>query len=241
MSVKNNIEISRTEAREAALMTKLEAAEKDIALKERVIDSLGSELNAVASERDTLRAELTGLRNSMTFRTSLIGRIEAEREGLHALIAAVKKQVSAEFRLRMKKEIECNALRAKVEEMEKQEPPRGWWDDLIADISAIDCMYRGSPTYAHDAYWMRDRVVWMLKQRRDSTPGAQSAQSALAGARKVTRDFYWDSAALHHVPFVRVEFQPVAANSPNDAKGWQDRDRFFAAMLVAAGNVGGTE
>ena len=69
-----------------------------------------------------LRAELTDLRNSMAFRTSLIGRIEAEREDLHALIAAVKKQVNAEFRLRMKKEIECNALRAKVEAMEQQVP-----------------------------------------------------------------------------------------------------------------------
>ena len=164
----------------AELLDRLEVEEKDIALKERIIDSLGATLNAVASERDTLRA--------------------------------------------------------RIEEMERQEPPCGWWDDLIADVSAIDCMYRGSPTYAHDAYWMRDRVEWMLKQRRDAIPGAQSAQSALAGARKVTRDFYWDSAALHHVPFVRVEFQPVAANSPNDAKGWQDRDRFFAAMLVAAGN-----
>ena len=99
--------------------------------------------NRLTDERDALRTELADLRSSMTFRTSLIGRIEAERD----------------------------ALRAKIEEMERQEPPRGWWDDLIADISAIDCMYRGSPTYAHDAYWMRDRVVWMLKQRRDSTPG----------------------------------------------------------------------
>ena len=44
--------------REAALMAKLEAAEKDIALKERIIDSLGSELNAVANERDELRARI---------------------------------------------------------------------------------------------------------------------------------------------------------------------------------------
>ena len=45
-------------SREAALMAKLEAAEKDIALKERVIDSLGSELNAVANERDALQAKV---------------------------------------------------------------------------------------------------------------------------------------------------------------------------------------
>ena len=38
------------------LLDRLEAAEKDVALKERVIDALGSELNAVANERDALRA-----------------------------------------------------------------------------------------------------------------------------------------------------------------------------------------
>ena len=45
-------------SREAALMAKLEAAEKDIALKERIIDSLGSALNAVANERDALQAKV---------------------------------------------------------------------------------------------------------------------------------------------------------------------------------------
>ena len=40
------------------LLDRLEAAEKDIALKERIIDSLGSELNAVANERDDLLARI---------------------------------------------------------------------------------------------------------------------------------------------------------------------------------------
>ena len=39
----------------------LEAAEKDIALKERVVDSLGSELNAVANERDALQAKVEAM------------------------------------------------------------------------------------------------------------------------------------------------------------------------------------
>lgn len=90
---------------------------------QRVNGKTAHQLRAEAEkERDALRAELTDLRNSMTFRTSLIGRIEAEREDLHALIAAVKKQVNAEFRLRMKKEIECNALRAEVEAMKRPTP-----------------------------------------------------------------------------------------------------------------------
>jgi len=43
------------------LLDRLEAAEKDIALKERIIDSLGSELNAVANERDALRANIEAM------------------------------------------------------------------------------------------------------------------------------------------------------------------------------------
>lgn len=40
------------------VINRLEAAEKDVALKERVIDALGSELNAVANEHDALRAKI---------------------------------------------------------------------------------------------------------------------------------------------------------------------------------------
>ena len=43
------------------LLDRLEAAEKDIALKERIIDSLGAELNAVANERDALRAKVEAM------------------------------------------------------------------------------------------------------------------------------------------------------------------------------------
>ena len=97
------------------ILDRLEAAEED-----------GSnfivEMGKLCTQCDALRAELTDLRNSMMFRTSLIGRIEAEREDLHELIAALIKQVNAEFRLRRKKEIECNALCAKVEAMKRPTP-----------------------------------------------------------------------------------------------------------------------
>ena len=71
---------------------------------------------------------------------------------------------------------EIEVLRAKIEAMEcveKQEPSREWWDSLIADISAIDCVYRGDPSYAHDAYWLRERVMQMFEQRRDALPCAK--------------------------------------------------------------------
>lgn len=40
------------------MIERLEAAEKDIALKEKIIDALGSALNAVEKERDTLHTVL---------------------------------------------------------------------------------------------------------------------------------------------------------------------------------------
>ena len=40
------------------LLDRLEAAEKDIALKEKIIDSLGVTLTAVVNERDELRANI---------------------------------------------------------------------------------------------------------------------------------------------------------------------------------------
>ena len=63
--------------------------------------------------------------------------------------------------------------------------------------------------------------------------GAQPAPSVAKGISRVSPGFYWDSAKQHHVPIVRVEFEPVPAGSPNDAKGWQDRDRFAGLILVA--------
>ena len=64
-------------------------------------------------------------------------------------------------------------------------------------------------------------------------PGAQPAPSIPEGVKKVTRGFHWNGAAQHHTPTIEVEFEPVPAGSPNNAKGWQDRDR-LAAMLAAA-------
>ena len=58
-------------------------------------------------------------------------------------------------------------------------------------------------------------------------PGAQ-AQPAPSGVRKVDRGFRWDSEAQCHIPTLEVEFDPVPAGFPNDAKGWQERDQLAA-------------
>lgn len=241
-----------------SLLDRLEAAEKNVTLLERLIDARGSSLNAVANECDALRAKIeaaekenTKLRKALaqkvTSETMLRdlsvgnGSINASFEGgaVHLFVDSLANQFvesgavnylemrfhseatgpllltlqrvngKTPHQLRTEAEKERDILRAKIEQMEQQvpicraedlkhaesllptlglkpenllyglpgaqeqEPTRDWWDCLIADISAIDCMYRGSPTYAHDAYWMRDHVVRMLEQRRDGLPGAQ--------------------------------------------------------------------
>ena len=147
----------------AELLDRLEAAESD-ALEQARLNGMGSEreaalmakLEAAEKERDALRAKIE----------------TAENDTAHEL----RSLAASALRVVKGWERKCGELRAKIEaleRMEKQEPSREWWDSLIADISAIDCVYRGDPSYAHDAYWLRERVMQMFEQRRDALPGAK--------------------------------------------------------------------
>ena len=89
--------------REASLMAKLESAEKERDALRAENEALATNLRGkhsitgatyahLIAERDALRTELAGLRSSMTFRTSLIGRIEAERDYLQAKVEAMERQ-----------------------------------------------------------------------------------------------------------------------------------------------------
>jgi len=40
------------------------------------------------------------------------------------------------------------------------------FDWLETEVSAIDTLYRGSPTYEHDAGWMKDEVMRLLVHGR---------------------------------------------------------------------------
>lgn len=55
---------------------------------------------------------------------------------------------------------------------------------------------------------------------------------------KIDVGFRWDGDAQQHIPSMVIEFEPVKAGDPTDAKGWRDRDA-LAAMLAAAQAKGG--
>ena len=124
-------------------------------------------------------------------------------------------------------EKERDALRAKIAEMEQQEPV-AWM---------LNC-----PTLGGDTGWI---LSWTQsgaglcnrlqgeenEKRLYALPCVQPESSVNEGVRKVTLGFRWESEAQRHIPTIEIEFDPVSPDSPNDAKGWQDRDR-IAAMLT---------
>jgi hypothetical protein len=62
----------------------------------------------------------------------------------------------------------------------QDDPLSGW---LVTEISAIDCEYRGDPSYTHDAYWMREEVIGFIEKHKsviDVTPPQQQEQSVEA-------------------------------------------------------------
>ena len=98
--------------REAALMAKLEAAEKDVALKEEVIDSLAAVVKRLDAQCDAAERE----------------RDECTRRRLEAA-----DHFAAQTELMKKK---CGELRAKITEMEQQEPV-AWLHETRRDSDVV--------------------------------------------------------------------------------------------------------
>ncbi|MBN3832925.1 hypothetical protein [Burkholderia sp. Ac-20344] len=40
------------------------------------------------------------------------------------------------------------------------------FDWLETEISAVDCWYRGDPSYEHDAYWMKERALKLVQEAK---------------------------------------------------------------------------
>lgn len=198
------------------LINRLEAAEKDVALKEKVIDALGSELNAVANEHDTLRAKIEAMEQQepvYLFR----------RKGLDDFCTCSKEryeELSARPRL-----FEVKKLYTLPGAQAQPVPsvPREAIEKMLTQLMDIAVSNGANSVSMPDEYV--EVAAWLC-----GIP-AQPAPSINESVRKVTLDFRWESKAQHHIPTIEIEFEPVSPESPNDAKGWQDRDR-IAAMLT---------
>ncbi|MFM0503896.1 hypothetical protein [Paraburkholderia caffeinilytica] len=90
-----------------------------------------------------------------------------------------------------------------VEQTKQSENVLDW---LETEVTAVSCRYHGDPSYDHDAYWMRDRVVKLIGDARKAFPAAQPVEQTRALAedardaaryrwlrqdRKLTPEAFW--------------------------------------------------
>lgn len=109
----------------------------------------------------------------------------------------------------------------------------------VAKALAAPAPQPGSPAYAGP---LVDRLRYWANN--GNSPCAESARSAMLEAARLLETapapqtdckvvdvgFRWDGESQCHVPKIVVEFEPVPAGSPCDAKGWGDRDRLAKAL-----------
>lgn len=99
------------------ILDRLEAAEKDIALKKKLIDALGLGLNAAAHERDNLRA-LVVMRFDHDYPPQFV-----QGHNLHELNEPVTAEQCRWFVAEIERlRTDCDALREKIACMEQQKP-----------------------------------------------------------------------------------------------------------------------
>ncbi len=117
-----------------------------------------------------------------------------------------------------------------------------------AQVLAITTAYEQGVGKGHQSHDRKEAITnpygdewgchsaWQMgydEGREQAERKAAAPQVAAVPHTKVKADFRWDSENQHHTPTLLIEFEPVPAGEPCDAKGWTDRDK-LAAMLAAA-------
>lgn len=91
--------------------------------------------------------------------------------------------------------------------------------------AAVEILQHGLGWTYHDGEWLEDKAATeTLRQQAEAVPPGYV----------VDRGFRWDGENQQHIPQLTLEFDPVPANGPCDAKGWKDRDA-VAQMFAAQG------
>lgn len=81
----------------------------------------------------------------------------------------------------------------------------------------------------------RSAELSYLRPRLAPPPSPQPpAAQAIPKCHVAVIGFHFDGDRQHHVPQLLIEFDPVPVGAPNDAKGWEDRDR-LASLLMSYG------
>jgi uncharacterized protein (DUF2384 family) len=92
---------------------------------------------------------------------TIIGDDEPEADDGSNVIERVKKAAQV---LRLEVDLYRSQAEAAIAAGGAQEPDVFKW--LETELSAISCRYHGDPSYDHDAYWMKDRVMKLIADAR---------------------------------------------------------------------------
>ena len=134
-------------------------------------------------------------------------------------------------------------LQARNEQLEKSESDliaeRDYRDEIIdrmanAVLGTDRAEWSSSYNFMDAVKEIEDHIAKLEAQLSAiGAGGVEPLRKQAVPHTKVKADFRWDSENQHHIPTLLIEFEPVPAGEPCDAKGWTDRDN-LAAMLAAA-------
>ena len=122
--------------------------------------------------------------------------------------------------------------------VEQPEPPvadeRAAFDWLETEISGVDCRYRGDPSYDHDAYWIKERALKLVRE-------AASIFTARASSPNAALSSDWKPMPAKLTPKMR-EAMVTAAREYQGRTGGNSPDAMYeAAFAVVSPNAAGAE
>ncbi len=139
------------------LEQKLAESQREFRAADATIENLQMQLNAEREAKLALAAENAGLKDlARGWANATDDRLfEEHGEIFHDSIDACEEELKTI----------CPATDAFLAEVQAQGQSEviEWLD---AEITAIDTMYRGDPSYEHDAYWMKSEVLDVVKLAR---------------------------------------------------------------------------
>ncbi len=149
------------------LIASLESA-GELSIKETKVMALAKAFKQLAAENVALKAVFsqkeipseavdafmeTAVMDHDWNETSEWSWVENETEVIHAVLDALKPETPTTDRIVAG--IKADAQSEVIE----------WLD---AEITALDTMYRGDPSYEHDAYWMKSEVLGVVELARNA-------------------------------------------------------------------------
>ncbi|EJW4859308.1 hypothetical protein OCD12_002100 [Salmonella enterica] len=147
----------------------MEVADRVFRLVYEEKEKLVQERNALAADNDKAMEAMKQANEAVKLAHSKYSKLAAENAALKSALNDILQPDAAvlerNHRVRALDAMETPATDAFLAEVRAQAQSEviEWLD---AEITAIDTMYRGDPSYEHDAYWMKSNVLDVVELAR---------------------------------------------------------------------------